>query len=70
MATVLIAPDTAPAIGDVRALGTGDTILLRDGWSLRKDSGRYAGAIADAVSHGADARHFTPDDHAAVRDAS
>lgn len=46
--------DHAPALGDIRALGAGDAIVLRPEAVQRKDWGRYADAIAAAVSRGAE----------------
>lgn len=56
MASILIGPDKAPALGDVRTLGQGDSIFLRKGWADRRDGGRYAEAISAAVLRGADVR--------------
>lgn len=50
----LIAPGSAPALGDVRALGAGDAIVIRPGAVQRKDWGRYADAIAAAIARGAE----------------
>lgn len=46
----------APALGDVRALGEGDVILLLPGAEQRDDWARYTEAIGTAVGRGADAR--------------
>lgn len=56
MASIPIGPDKAPALGDVRALGAGDSIFLRKGWGDRRDAGRYADAICAAIARGADVR--------------
>ncbi|WP_330174535.1 hypothetical protein OG875_13875 [Streptomyces sp. NBC_01498] len=47
---------TAPALGDVRGLGRGDTLWLEAGARDRRDWGRYVDAVAQAVHRGADAR--------------
>lgn len=52
----VITPGTAHALGDVRALGAGDTVLVHDGAHKRKDWPRYVDAIAAAVSRGAEVR--------------
>ena len=52
--------DYAPAMGDVRTLGTGDTLWLIRGAEKRPDWPRYTDAIAQAVGRGADARWATP----------
>lgn len=46
----------APAIGDIRALGSGDTVWITPEANQRKDFGRYIDAVAAAVSRGADVR--------------
>lgn len=46
----------APAIGDIRVLGEGDTIWLTPEAPQRRDWSRYLDAIITAVSHGADVR--------------
>jgi len=46
--------DAAPALGDVRALGVGDRILLNLGVEKRKDWPRYVDAIGVAITRGAD----------------
>lgn len=49
-----IQPDYAPALGDVRVMGRGDVIVIRDGAKDRKDWGRYQDAIGQAVARGAE----------------
>lgn len=56
MASVLIDKDSAPALGDIRLLGKGDSIFLRNGWTSRRDGTRYADAVMSAVMRGADVR--------------
>lgn len=51
-----ITKDVAPAMGDVRAMKTGDTLWLFSGAETRKDWFRYADAIGGAASRGADIR--------------
>lgn len=46
----------APALGDVRALGEGDTVWLTPESVQRDDWPRYADAMMVAVSRGADVR--------------
>lgn len=48
-----ITADRAPALGDVRQLGRGDTLRLRAGWMTRADWLRYLAAAAHAVARGA-----------------
>jgi hypothetical protein len=47
---------TAPALGDVRAMGAGDVVWIVHGAHARKDWSRYADAIGGAASRGADVR--------------
>jgi hypothetical protein len=53
-----IRKDQAPALGDIRDLGRGDTIVVTHDANQRKDWGRFASAIADAVTQGADVRQL------------
>lgn len=53
MSDLMITTTSAPAMGDVRALGKGDTVWLAPDADTRKDWGRWTDAIASAVSHGA-----------------
>ncbi|MFI7357151.1 hypothetical protein OG365_07110 [Streptomyces sp. NBC_00853] len=46
----------APALGEVRALGSGDELHLMPGWKLRKDWIRYLAAAAHAMARGAQIR--------------
>lgn len=45
--------ESAPALGDIRALGAGDHIYVFENAKQRKDWGRYTEAIGAAVGHGA-----------------
>ena len=45
----------APAIGDVRQMGAGDTIVLADDATARPDFPRYMDAIGIALARGAEA---------------
>lgn len=51
-----ISADAAPALGDIRAMGAGDTLFIVPGADRRADWSRYADAIGGAVTRGADAR--------------
>ncbi|RCH68734.1 hypothetical protein DT019_08650 [Streptomyces sp. SDr-06] len=53
-----VSHDTAPALGDLRKLGHGDTIWLQADARQRKDWTRYADALATAIARGADVRWF------------
>ena len=53
---MVISAESAPALGDVRALAPGQTIWLMPGAEQRKDWGRYTEAFAQAVARGADVR--------------
>jgi hypothetical protein len=46
----------APAMGDVRAMGVGDTIWITPEAPLRADWSRYADALTVALLRGADIR--------------
>lgn len=48
--------DTAPALGDIRQMGHGDTVWLSPGVDDRGDWGRYLDALASAVTRGTDVR--------------
>lgn len=48
--------NAAPALGDVRAMGPGDSLLIFPDANQRADWSRYADAIGGAVSRGADAK--------------
>jgi len=52
----VISKESAPAIGDIRSCGPGDTIVLRDGATERKDFPRVVDAIGVAITRGADVR--------------
>jgi hypothetical protein len=47
---------SAPALGDLRALGAGHTVWVYEGAEKRADWARYADAIGAAVLRGADVR--------------
>ena len=47
---------SAPALGDIRALGEGDTVWLRHGVESRRDWGRYLDALSSAITRGVDVR--------------
>lgn len=51
-----ISVGTSPAMGDVRKLGTGDTLWLEP--AIREDAAwcRYVDAVRHAVNRGADVR--------------
>ncbi|GAB7187122.1 hypothetical protein ATKI12_6953 [Kitasatospora sp. Ki12] len=53
MAVSVISPDAAPALGDVRALGERDLIIIAVGSRARQDWPRYMDAIGVAVTRGA-----------------
>jgi hypothetical protein len=54
MATELfIGPKKAPALGDVRALTSGDTVFIVKGATDRGDWGRYLDALGVAITRGA-----------------
>ena len=46
----------APALGDVRALGEGDTVWLTPESTQRDDWPRYLDALAAAIAAGTDVR--------------
>lgn len=48
-----ISADTAPALGDVRAMGRGDVLRLAADWHSRPDWLRYLAAAAHAMGRGA-----------------
>jgi hypothetical protein len=50
----IIRSDYAPALGDLRAMGLGDVIVVQPGATERKDWGRYLDAIGGAVTRGAE----------------
>lgn len=51
-----LAANAAPALGDVRQMGRGDTLWLAPGVEERADWGRYLDAAATAVTRGAEVR--------------
>ncbi len=56
MAELRISWKSAPAIGDVRQLGPGDTVVLIHGVLRRADYGRYSDAVRHAIDQGAQVR--------------
>ncbi|MCX4572309.1 hypothetical protein OHB41_03730 [Streptomyces sp. NBC_01571] len=44
----------APALGDVRQMGSGDTLVILPSATQRRDWGRYQDAIGQAVARGAE----------------
>ncbi|WP_282203922.1 hypothetical protein [Kitasatospora fiedleri] len=57
MATLIIRPDGAPALGTVRALGRNDMIVVAPGAPERADWGRFLEAIGVAITRGASVVH-------------
>lgn len=53
---MIVSAESAPALGDIRVLGEGDTVWLRPGVEARKDWGRYVDALVAALMHGAEVR--------------
>mgnify|MGYP001167113941 CR=1 FL=1 len=53
-----IRPESAPALGDLRRLGAGDTIFVFAGATQRPDWGRIQDAIGSAVARGANVTHL------------
>lgn len=51
-----ISDTNAPAMGDIRLMGAGDTLWLISSAKARKDWPRYTDAIGAAVTRGADVR--------------
>ncbi|MFM9773422.1 hypothetical protein ACKI1Z_26685 [Streptomyces galilaeus] len=49
-----VSMDHAPALGDVRQLGSGDAVVLAPDAVQRKDWPRYQDAIGTAVTRGAE----------------
>lgn len=56
MTYIFLRKDSCPALGDVRALGPGDEIVVAPGAETRKDWPRYVDAIGVAITRGADVR--------------
>jgi hypothetical protein len=56
MASVRVSKDSAPALGDLRLMGDGDTLRLETDVRDRRDWGRYLFVIAEAVARGAEVR--------------
>ncbi|MFI8084335.1 hypothetical protein ACIF6L_26475 [Kitasatospora sp. NPDC086009] len=57
MAVSIISPDAAPALGDVRALGERDLIIVAAGATGRRDWPRYMDAVGVAITRGARVIH-------------
>jgi hypothetical protein len=51
-----IGRSAAPPLGNLRKLGSGDTIWIRSGANEREDWANYLNAITSAVGRGAEAR--------------
>jgi hypothetical protein len=50
--------DFAPALGDIRAMGEGDAIVVRRDATQRRDWPRYQDAVSVAATRGAEV-HYT-----------
>ncbi|MGW8327327.1 hypothetical protein ACWGLE_05370 [Streptomyces sp. NPDC055897] len=50
---ITISAKSAPSLGDVRALGTGDMVRLHQDYRQRPDWIRYLAATAHAMARGA-----------------
>jgi hypothetical protein len=48
--------EAGPALGDIRTMGRGDTVVLDPGVEGRMDWGRYLDALASALSRGVEVR--------------
>jgi len=53
-----IRPESAPALGDLRRLGGGDTIFVFAGAAHRPDWARIQDAIGSAVARGANVKNL------------
>lgn len=51
-----VSAEAGPALGDIRTMGRGDTVVLAAGVEGRKDWGRYLDALASALSRGVEVR--------------
>lgn len=51
-----IRKDYSPALGDIRAMGGGDEVVISPSARERKDWPKIVAAVADAVSKGAGVR--------------
>lgn len=47
---------SAPALGDIRAMGKGDTVWLAEDVETRRDWGRFLDALSSAITRGAEVR--------------
>ena len=61
MTHLFLTPDRLPALGDVRACGTGERIYVSRTMREHGQWSRYVDAIASAVSRGASIRWTTGD---------
>ena len=52
----VITASAGPALGDIRGLGAGDTVWLREGVTGRRDWSRYVDALVSALTRGAEVR--------------
>lgn len=52
----IISAENAPALGDIRRLGAGNTVWIRPDAPKRGDWGRYLDGLAMAIGNGADVR--------------
>jgi hypothetical protein len=52
----LITYTGSPALGDIRAMGRGDTVYLTEATPDREDWGRILDALSAAISRGASVR--------------
>jgi hypothetical protein len=53
---IVVSVRSAPALGDIRAMGKGDTVWLTEGVESRKDWGRYLDALSSAITRGVEVR--------------
>lgn len=56
MSVLRISAEHAPAIGDVRQVGAGDTVVLSADATSRPDFPRYMDAVGIALARGAEVR--------------
>jgi hypothetical protein len=54
----VISRDSAPAMGDIRAMGQGETLWLAADASQRRDWPRYVDAIGCAITRGIEVRRL------------
>jgi hypothetical protein len=53
---IVVSVRSAPALGDIRAMGKGETVWLTEGVESRKDWGRYLDALSSAITRGVEVR--------------